>query len=251
MSNETELNPDGTVKETTKIELSTEQQDYVNKIINDRFAKIADKHQKEKEAYATQRVREAEEARQKAIDDANTSTTTTTTQTVKPDEAQKEEFRQLLDNEKNKSKLADAARVKAEKEADEARAEALNVRKTQAIYNAMGKQSFYQPDDVLNLTQGKVIWDTDSKTFVVKENGIIKQNNSLQNMTLEEYYTEVAASRPYLVNGDIKGGAGSRESSVSANAGLVKSKADLKSAKDKSDFITKFGLDRYSELPSK
>jgi hypothetical protein len=249
MPNDLELNDDGTPKEPIKIQFTAEQQDHITNVINARFAKMQEKHQREKDDLEKQ-IREAREAREATLANAGKPDLNQDgSPKLKPEEAAKEEFRLLLENEKNKARLAEEAKKRAEKEAEEAKGEALNVRKTQAMLNAASKQSFYQPDDVLNLVQNKIVWDVDSKTFVVKENGIIKQNSSLQNMTLDEFFAEVAASRPYLVNGDMKSGAGSKESSMSTNAGLIKTKLDLKTAKEKSDFIGKFGLDKFSALP--
>lgn len=223
-----------------KVEFTAEQQEAVNKLINDRFAKITSKHELE-----VKRLKdEAEAARQ-------LQTAPVTPPVVPPvADATVDQYKQIIEAEKLKVKNAEELRKRAEDDSANSKAEVLKVKKTQAMINAAAKQNFYELNTALKLTEDSIEYDEDSKNFVIKENGVVKQNNSLQPMTLEEYYTGFAAERPYLVNGDIKGGSGSAETGkLTGNNGLIRSKADLKTAKEKSDFISKFGYDKYEVLP--
>jgi hypothetical protein len=234
---------DGTPNPSDKkpVELSPEQQEHVNRVFDSRFAKITSKYE------------EKLTAMQGELDKLTAGKKDDPPPKDGEDTPEKKQFKGLLDQEKTKTKNAELLAQAREKEAKEAREESMRTRKEVAISRAAQKQNFYENDVVTKMIWDTIEWDEDSKNFIVKENGAVKQNSSLQNMTLEEYLTDFAAKRPYLVNGDVKGGVGSAENKNASlnNAGLIKSKADLKTAKDKSDFIGKFGLAKYEALPLK
>jgi hypothetical protein len=234
---------DGTPNPNDKkpVELTPEQQEHVNKVFNARFAKIESKHEEEMKALKTQ------------LDSLTKKDDPPPGKKDEEDSAEKKQFKGLLDQEKTRTKNAELLAAQNAREAKEAREESMRTRKEVAISRAAQKQNFYENDVVTKMIWDSIEWDEDSKNFIVKENGVVKQNSSLQNMTLEEFLTDFAAKRPYLVNGDVKGGIGSAENrnSNSSGAGLIKSKADLKTAKDKSEFIGKFGLAKYEALPLK
>jgi len=89
----------------------------------------------------------------------------------------------------------------------------------------------------------------------VKENGNIKLNSGMTPMTLTEYFSQFAAARPYLVKGAVKNGTGAAESgragSFQNNLGTIKTKADVKTTKEKVEYITKFGYAAWEKLPTK
>jgi hypothetical protein len=226
-----------------KVELTPEQQEHVNRVFDTRFAKIQKKHeeamqkmQAELEALKTNKTEEKPDGKPHKDDEES---------------PEKKEYKKLLEAEKNRAKLAEAERQKAIDEAKSARAESMRVKKENAIAKSASKQNFYELETVSKLVWDNIEFDEDLNTFVVKDGGHIRQNSSLVPMTLEEYFSEFAAQRPYLVNGDVKSGAGSDDANKGGSMGLVKSKADLKTAKDKSDFITKFGLQKFEDLPAK
>lgn len=244
---------DGTVKTPEQIEaekkvpqFSTEQQEFINKIINDRFGKVSSKHEAEKSALEAK------------VNELTTKLTEASTKTVESDlekgkgkEQDKEQFKQLLDTEKTKVKNAELNAAKAIEDAKKAQEEVLRVRKEVAISRSATKQNFHELEVVSKMIWDTIEWNDDIKGFVVMENGSIKQNSSLQPMSLDEYLLDFASKRPYLVNGDVKSGTGATENSKGGIAALVRSKADLKTAKEKSDFITKFGLEKFEALPLK
>lgn len=236
---DTDKNGADSDKDKKPVQLTPEQQEHVNTIFNSRFAKITAKFEEQINA------QKAELETFKATKDADKEKDK---DKDKDDDGIKKEFKGLLEAERNKTKLAEVERQKSVQEAKEAREEAMKVRKEVAIARAATKQNFYELDVVSNMIWDKVEFDADSNTFVVKEGGVIKQNSSMVPMTLEEYLTDFASKRPYLVNGDVKGGSNSTDNKSNNSAGLIKTRADLKTAKEKSDFITKFGLAKYEAL---
>lgn len=225
----------------TKVELSKEQQDHVNKIFDQRFGKITAKHEQEVARLA------AELETAKAVKDA---AAVEAEKNKGEDDPEKKQFKGLLEAEKNKAKLAEAEMTKARNEAKEARNEAQRVRKEVAITKAANKQNFFELDVVSKMIWDTVEFDEDAKTFVIKEGGAVRQNSSLVPMTLDEYLADFAAQRPYLVNGSVKGGTSSTDAGSSSNSmGLIKTKKDLKTAKEKSEYITKFGGQKFEDLP--
>lgn len=229
-----------------KFEFDTDEQKFIQGIIDKSVGKVHGQYKAQIEALQTQLDELTNKGTKKDAPKKD--------ENVDGDlkaEAQDKQFKELLNNEKNKAKLAEQLATQKQKELDEAKAEAMRIRKEVAIQKAAAKQNFYELDVVTAMTDKNIEWDADSNSFVIKENGIIKQNSSLQPMSLEEYYASFAAQRPYLVNGDVVSGAGSKENSGATGSPVVRSKADLKTTKDKVEFIKKFGLAKFEALPQK
>jgi hypothetical protein len=237
---------DTTKNEPRKFSFDADEQDFIQGLIDKAVGKVHKKYETQINELNTKLETGSKKGDGHSDDQADGANKAK----GKEDAVDQKQFRELLEAEKAKTKNAELLAKAKEKEAADAAAEAMRIRKEVAISRAASKQNFYELDVVMKMTQDSIEWDDETKKFVVKENGIIKQNSSLEPMSLEEYFSSFAAQRPYLVNGDVKGGAGSSESK-SNSAGLVKTKADLKTAKEKSDFITKFGLGKYEALPLK
>jgi len=222
-----------------KVEFTEAQQTYINKQFDQRFAKITAKHEQEKTTLQA-RVTELEAAPAKPAGAEGV------------EGAEKAQYKTLLADEKTKTKNAETLAAQRDAELKTSLAENLRIRKENAVRDAAGKHGFLDMEVVLAMTFDKIELDSESKNWVVREGGAIRQNNSLQSMSLEDFYGDFAAKRPYLVSSDMRGGAGSSESRGGGSSlGVVKSKADLKTSKDKSDFIGKFGLAKFEELPLK
>jgi hypothetical protein len=241
---EQKLDADGKpIVEKPVVTFSTEQQDFINKTFDTRFATIKAKHEAEVK-------RLADELAAKGAVKTEAELEAERLEAEKNKGKDKDQYKALIDAEKAKAEKFRLQAEQAEKKAKDSEGDVLKVRKEVAIAKAAQKQNFFELDVVMKMTQDNIVWDDDSKGFVIMENGVVKENSSLKPMTLDEYFGSFAAQRPYLVNGNVKGGAGSTESTT-ASLGLVKTKADLKTAKDKSEFISKFGLSKYEVLPLK
>jgi hypothetical protein len=240
-------NGNNETKEPRKFSFDADEQDFIQGLIDKAVGKVHKKY----EAQLNDLNSKLDTTKSSDGNDDNKGGDSGNKGKGKEDAVDQKQFRELLEAEKAKTKNAELMAKAKEKEAADAAAEAMRIRKEVAISRAASRQNFYELDVVMKMTQDSIEWDDETKKFVVKENGVVKQNSSLEPMSLEEYFASFAAQRPYLVNGDVKGGAGSSESNKSNSAGLVKTKADLKTAKDKSDFISKFGLAKYETLPLK
>lgn len=229
-------------KNKQKVTFTEDQQTVINTLINQRFAKVSEKHETEKKALADEKA--ALVAELEALKSGKAK------KEGAEEDPKEKQYKDLLTNEKAQTAAAKAA---LEKEGNEKKAlaeENMRIRKEIAINQASGGR-FLDMEAVLSMVQGKIEYDEDTKSFVVREGGIIRQNASLQNMTLAEYFDDFAKKRPYLVRSDVVGGAGSSENAGGAgpSVGVVRAKADLKSFKEKSAYITKFGLPAYEALP--
>jgi hypothetical protein len=237
-----------TPPEPVKVEFTPEQQEHINGLFNTRFAKVQTKH----------------EAEMKAMSDAIEALKTTKVEpppvVVPPSgdpEENKRQMKALLDAEKlqtrNIQSLLDVEKAAKEKVI----AENKRILKEQAINDAAQNLpnglEFHELKTVKKLTEDDISFDEDSNQWVVKENGVIKQNASLIPMTLSEYFASFAAARPYLVKGTTKGGSGGAEGGTPTvrGVGVVRTKADVKSTKEKVDYITNFGYDAWAKLPTK
>jgi len=172
----------------------------------------------------------------------------------------KKQYEQILADEKNKAKNAEELATKRQKEVDDLNQRLRAKDKDDAIRKACDGLNFLEMDDVLTLTSGKVEYDEQSKQFVVRENGIIKQDDTLKPMKLKDYYKQWADSRPHMVGAEAVGGAGSSESrgGSGGNGTLIRSKADIyklptkeEQTKAKVEFIKKHGFAKWESLPLK
>src|SRR5208337_4135073 len=166
----------------------------------------------------------------------------------------KEFLAQEKENSKNLKGLLDASKQEKEKIIEENK----KILKDQAIAEAASTLpngvEFHELKTVKKLVEDDITFDSDVNQWVVKENGVTKMNSSLLPMSLGEYFAAFAASRPYLVKGTVKGGTGAAESGRSGpflGTSVVRSKADVKTTKDKVEYITKFGYDQWAKLPTK
>jgi hypothetical protein len=227
------------------------QQKFINELFDKRFGKITSKHEEEKTAL-TNKVKELEDAL-KAAKKEGTGKEGSNNLT----EAEKKQYEDLLKAEKEAAKQALKQVLEKDETVKKIQSELQQTRKTQAIRDAASSMGngleFHDLKLVTKLTEDAIVFDEESNQWVVKENGVIKKNNSLLPMTLTEYFESFAAERPFLVKGTVKTGAGSGEGrgNGGSGVGVVKTKADLKTVKEKSDYITKFGYDQWEALPSK
>lgn len=234
-----------------KVEFTPEQQEHINTLFNQRFGKIQSKHEQEMKAMS-----EAIETLKTKVPDPAPVVPAAKSATEEENARQMKAF---LDQEKAVTKgvqsLLDAER------ADKAKviAENKKILKDQAINEAAGTLpngvEFYELKTVKKLVEDDIEFDGDTNQWVVKENGNVKLNSGMTPMTLTEYFSQFAAARPYLVKGAVKSGSGSAESgragSFQQNLGTVKTKADVKTTKEKVEYITKFGYPAWEKLPTK
>jgi hypothetical protein len=236
-------NPDGGAK---KVDLT---QDELNALIDRRFGKISSKHEDEKKTLtdeiATLRAElEAAKAGKGGKEGKD----------GEEDEGTRKRYKDILTTEENKRKAEETKRQSAERERDEARKNEMAIRKEVAMHRGMQKANFVDQNDVVALTQNMIQFSEEHNRFVVMDqDGKPRENAKLEPLTLDEFYADFAAKRPYLVNADMVSGAGSSENNGRAGSqlGIVRTKADLKSWKDKSDYIDKFGREAYEKLPLK
>lgn len=224
-----------------KVTFDENQQAFFNKTLQERLARQEEKLKKDHEAaIATLREELKTEFAKPAKkaggeDDAD---------------AKEAQYKEILANERAKTKNAELLAQKLEQDAKKAREEVYLNRKENAITKAASKQPFIDLADVIALTQRLVDWDDETGDFVVKENGIIKQNNELKPMKLDQFFEQWGAARPHFLNGEVKGGAGSAEARRQV-ALKPTSKAQLDGAKGRSEFIAKYGYDAFEALPAK
>jgi hypothetical protein len=238
-----------------KVEFTPEQQEHINGLFNSRFAKIQSKHEQEMQAMS-QKLEELKAAIPQKNDPP---TNGGNNGGGNADEENKRQMKALLDAEKAEKaslrNLLDAEKQEKAKIVEENK----KILKDNAINDAASSLpngvEFHELKTVKKLVEDDIVFDQEANQWVVKENGATKMNSSLLPMTLTEYFAQFAAARPYLVKGTVKGGSGSAESgrngSHQGGVGVVRTKADVKTTKDKVDFIAKFGYDQWAKLPTK
>jgi len=239
--------------QNTPPQFTEEQQAFINNVIDQRIGKTKAQAEKEKADAITAAVNKAIADKDAEITRLNESLKSKGGNPAEI-EAERAQMKSLLAAEKQNTQTAAELAKKHLERADSLFAENRAILKGQAIREAMDAQesfSFVDPKVVRQLVDGDIVYDDESNAWVVKQNGVVRQNSSLQPMSVKEFLAEFAAQHPYLVKGTTKGGTGSRESSGGAGLGKVTTKADLKTTAEKSDYIKKFGYDAFAKLPAK
>jgi hypothetical protein len=234
-------NPDQNI-DPAKPTFTQEQQDYIsNNIVKERLARQAASLREEfKTTLATEIEKAITKAKEAPIVDLGTGDD--------KDKAAREQHKALLEQEQAKTKKEQEKAALLDKQLAESRNENERILKHNAITKAMKGIGFHSPEEVEMLIDRHVEKSPDGKGYVIKENGVVKENASLEPMTLAEYLRDWASARPYSVDSSLITGAGSTPGNASSQ-GQVKTKADLKNAKEKSEYIKKFGYDAFEKLP--
>jgi hypothetical protein len=230
----------------SKITFSTEQQEHVNNVVKERLARQAaslrtdfDKSLNEKlEALRT------ELAAKKTEQQVNAGATE-----KEKEEESKRQQRELIEAEQRKTETERKRAQELDRQLKETQATNKQILKHNAIQSALKGIGFHSPDEVELLIDKYIEEAPDGKGYVVKVNGVVKENASLEPMSIADYMREWAGARPWAVDSKLVGGAGSTPNGSAGENGQVKTKADLKTWKEKSDYISKFGLDQFSKLP--
>jgi hypothetical protein len=160
----------------------------------------------------------------------------------------RKQHKQLLEDEARKATAAEKKAADAQKEKDVLQKQLAQRDKLEAIRRAMKDVGFHNEDEVVKLTEDLIEPTADGKGYVVRENGVVKENAALDPMPLDEFYREWAKPRPWFVNSDLVNGTGARPGSEK-NGGLVTKKSDLKDRKAKSEYIDKNGMESFLGLP--
>lgn len=242
-----------------KIEFTEAQQAHIQKLFDTRFASISTKKEEEVTAAKAETARVAKE-----LEDLRKKVPTVEAPpTAHASTEEKEQMAALLRSEQSNTQAAKTAWEKEKERADSLAAVNSEILKTQAIHAAASNLEnglvFHDLPMVTELVKRSIVLDKDTNQYVVKINGVVKMNKSLQPMTLPEYFMEYATQRPYLVKSQVKPGSGSQESISGGQGeiGIIRTKADLnrgtvsQTVAAKSAYITKFGLEQYSKLPTK
>jgi hypothetical protein len=233
------------------VEFTAEQQEHINKLFNARFAKINEKHEQEIKGLSDS-IEALKKETKPAVAPVAPKTENTTDENVR----QMQGFlAQEKENSRNLKGLLDAEKVAKDKVIEENKKILKDQAITEAAQTLPNGAEFHELKTVKKLVEDDISFDSDANQWVIKENGVTKMNSSLLPMSLTEYFAAFAASRPYLVKGNVKSGAGSTESGNSGRVNLgtsvVRTKADIKTIKDKVAYISSFGYDAWAKLPSK
>jgi hypothetical protein len=217
----TETNSQATAEqqaqEQAKVTFTPEQQAKVQEIIDTRMG-AAGREAREQARVEKERADRLEQELQTLK--AQKPSTTGTTPPAKAGDGEIDSLRNKIVEMESVGKNTQAEKERLEKmvadsrkEAAEAKQEALNVRRDNAIQSAAAAANFYDLDAVKVLTKDSVKWDDQRNRWVVLgDNGQERMNAAYEPMSLGEFYTEYAAKKPYLVRGDVVGGTGATQS---------------------------------------
>lgn len=190
------------MEDTTKVEFTAEQQEKVNKLIQDGMGRAAKEAKEQLAAIAAEK--EALAAKLEEL-------------TKKP-KAADEDVNKILEaqrvNESLKEQMKAIRETAAQKEAEAqaARNQAQDMSKMYALEKAISGR-FIDPDMIISSTKDQIGWDEAFQRWVIKNpEGSPRMNASLEPMSLEEFYEEVATKKPWAVNANFRGGTGASKS---------------------------------------
>lgn len=124
-----------------------------------------------------------------------------------------EEYKSLVEAEKNNVKRFQLEAKQKSDEALTAREEARSVQKRIAMTNAATKANFFDVEDIVELQEKKIKWDADTNSFfVIGEHGQPRLNSAMEPMSLDEFFSELATKKKNWVKGNITPGLGSTPS---------------------------------------
>lgn len=235
---------------TTPPQFNDEAKTYIQSLIEERVSRQNASHQRELDRIKAEHdaALNAERERHK---------TKPTGEGTSTEEAEKAQYKAILEAEKQRTAAVQAALEAATAKMKDIEGTNFKILKDVALNKAIVEQdtfNFVDIDVVKTLTDRYVSFDADSGTYIVKDDsGVVRQNDSLKPMSLKEFYADFGTKHPYLVASKVKGGTGAGDSSRTIAGGLkqVGTKSDLKDFKDKSEYIKKFGLSAYEALPLK
>lgn len=124
--------------------------------------------------------------------------------------------------------------------------------KRDAMVTAMGDR-FVNQNAVLVITDGAVQRDSTTGEFVVvDQKGHIRINASLEPLSLEAYFGEIAEQHPYLAAGKTKGGTGSSSSNSNGpQTRQILAKEDIRTDAERIRYIKESGYAKFAALPLK
>lgn len=126
-------------------------------------------------------------------------------------QSQFDDLKKIQQQTAEENRLSKQQAQAKDKEVAEAREETIKVRKQNAIQSAAAKHNFVDPEMLTKLVGDSIKWEGD-KFVVLSEGGTVRLNAALDPMTMDEFFSDYASKKPYLVKGDVKSGAGSKVS---------------------------------------
>lgn len=189
------------MEDTTKVEFTAEQQDKVNKLIQDGMGRAA----KEAKEQLAAIVKEKEELAAK-VEELNKQ--------VKPGEDVNKvlEAQRVVESLKEQMRAIRETATLKEQEAQQAKTQAHEMSKMYALEKSIAGR-FIDPEMIISSTKDQIGWDEAFQRWVVKNpEGSPRMNASLEPMSLDEFFEEVATKKPWAVNANFRGGTGASKS---------------------------------------
>lgn len=194
-----------------KVTFTDEQQAKVEQIVDRAVGRVASNLRTELSA-KDQKIADLEAELTKAKE-SKSSTTPKGERKIEDLEATIEEMKRASQARADEAERYKSESQKSARDAESARKEAQDIRKSQVIHTAASKHNFVDLDAVAKLTQEHIQFDSEAGRFVVlNEYGKTRLNAAMEPMSIEEYYNDFASKNKYLVRGDFSGGTGSSES---------------------------------------
>ena len=113
------------------------------------------------------------------------------------------------------------------------------------------KKNANDPTDILLRAQSVWRMDDNGEPTAFDENGDpVRGKDGVEKITMDEWVESIAVSNPWLFKESVGGGGGGGPSARNGKYRSIKTKADLKTTKDKVAFIHDHGQKAFEELPA-
>lgn len=201
----------------TKVTFDEKQQERINELIREAQGRAAKEVRTELDT-----IKSAHETLQSELNAAKTELSKAKTPGEKKEakgdiealQNQIDEMKRARENTVHELENLKRLSVQKDNEIKGAKDRETNFRKQVALTKAAEKVNPFSVDQIVKLSGDAVVWSDQRQSFVVTDpnTGQERMNSGYEPMSLDEYFTEVAAKNPNLVRSTAKTGTGSTES---------------------------------------
>lgn len=192
-----------------KLAYTDEQQEHLNNLINDAYAKAFKK--------AKEMTEEVTAPKLKALEDQIAALKTVPPApkepVVPPPDPNVAEMKARLDEMEAVAKQLREEKDVSAREAAEQRQRGRRTRVKEEFIRASGNKEFFDPMDVFNLVQDQLeLDDATDRVVIMNPNTKLPRQSVSGNMTIDEFLTDFAKAKPHMVRSKTAaGGTGSEE----------------------------------------
>lgn len=199
---------------------TSEQQDVINKLINQKYKEAYDKAEAKYKSLLEEKAAVEEKKVEAKGKKGTTEEVDVNIKTLNDKLAEAQKVIEL--NELN-AKMFQEKQQQLTVELEKERQERLLERKRNLLLSSANKAGFIDPQIVQRLVEDRFVYDEQNKSFkIFNEQGQERWNKNLQPLSVDEFFEEYAQTHPYMVKGSNMSGSGAIEGNLAKNKKMWK-----------------------------